>query len=189
MTSPYLSHKWMCTLTAPLVNPVGLTLRPAQPEDLAAIVAIYNAAIPGRQATADTLPISVADRQQWFADHQVPERPLWVATASDDEQQVLGWASFSTFYGRPAYQGTVELAVYVAPDAQGRGIAKMLVSQLLAIAPTLYIHTVLGYVFSHNQPSLALLTGMGFEHWGQLPDVAVLDDQHRSLTILGKKIR
>ncbi|MFC3852596.1 GNAT family N-acetyltransferase [Salinispirillum marinum] len=175
-------------MTAPLPETTELNLRLARQGDLAAIVAIYNAAIPGRQATADTSPVSVEDRLQWFADHQVPERPLWVATPLGDDDAVLGWASFSTFYGRPAYRGTVELAVYVAPDAQGRGIAKALVKQLLIQAPALHIHTVLGYVFSHNHPSLALLTGMGFEPWGQLPHVAVLDDQHRSLTIVGKKI-
>ncbi len=46
-----------------------MTIRDADPADLPAIVAIYNAAIPGRLATADTEPISVASRAAWLAAH------------------------------------------------------------------------------------------------------------------------
>ena len=42
-------------------------LRAARDADLPAIVAIYNAAIPGRQATADTEPVTVKSREAWFA--------------------------------------------------------------------------------------------------------------------------
>ncbi|MFY0664596.1 MAG: N-acetyltransferase [Natronospirillum sp.] len=163
-------------------------LRTASHDDLPGIVAIYNASIPGRLATADTQPITVADREDWFIAHQRPERPLVVAVEDQNDTQILGWACFSNFYGRPAYNGTVELAVYVAPSAQGRGIAKALTQHLLDTAPSIGVHTVLGFVFSHNQPSLKLLTGLGFAPWGGLPDVAILDEDSRSLTIVGRKV-
>jgi phosphinothricin acetyltransferase len=52
-----------------------VTLRDATEADLPAIVAIYNAAIPGRTATADTDPVTVESRREWFAKHspRVPE--------------------------------------------------------------------------------------------------------------------
>ncbi len=43
-----------------------MNLRPATEADLPAIVAIYNATIPGRMVTADTEPVSVDSRQPWF---------------------------------------------------------------------------------------------------------------------------
>ena len=46
--------------------------------DLARIVAIYNEAIPGRMATADTEPVAVSSRLSWFREHTPGRRPLWV---------------------------------------------------------------------------------------------------------------
>jgi phosphinothricin acetyltransferase len=43
-------------------------IRDALPADLAQVVAIYNASIPGRMATADLAPVSVAERRAWFED-------------------------------------------------------------------------------------------------------------------------
>ena len=42
--------------------------RVARPEDLPLIVDIYNSTIASREVTADTEPVSVASRQQWFDD-------------------------------------------------------------------------------------------------------------------------
>jgi len=47
----------------------ALTIRDARADDLARIVAIYNEAIPGRRATADTEPVSVDSRRAWFLEH------------------------------------------------------------------------------------------------------------------------
>jgi L-amino acid N-acyltransferase YncA len=56
-----------------------MTIRDATEDDLPAIVAIYNASIPGHTATADTEPVSIADRRNWFGEHHPDRRPLWVA--------------------------------------------------------------------------------------------------------------
>ena len=42
-----------------------MIIRDATMRDLPRIVEIYNAAVPGRSATADTEPISVASRIAW----------------------------------------------------------------------------------------------------------------------------
>ena len=49
---------------------MGYTLSLAQREDLPEIVAIYNSTVASRQATADLQPVSVAEREAWFAAHQ-----------------------------------------------------------------------------------------------------------------------
>ena len=92
-----------------------MTIRDATEADLSAIVEIYNAAIPGRQATADTEPVSVESRGDWFREHHLERRPLWVAV---DDGAILGWLSFQSFYGRPAYRATAEISVYVSPSKQ-----------------------------------------------------------------------
>ena len=56
-----------------------MPIRHATPADLPAIVAIYNASIPGRMATADIEPVTVAQREEWFRAFDPASRPLWVA--------------------------------------------------------------------------------------------------------------
>jgi len=161
------------------------TIRLARDEDLPAIVAIYNASIPGRLATADTEPVTVDERREWFGAFDEARRPLWVL---EDEGEVRAWLGLRSYYGRPAYHRTVESAVYVAPAHQRRGYAGRLLAHALEAAPGLGIATLLAFVFAHNQPSVALFMRHGFAGWGRLPRVAEIDGEERDLLILGCRL-
>jgi len=162
-------------------------IRHAQLADLPAIVAIYNASIPGRMATADTVAVTVEQREAWFAEFTPSARPLWVY-CDEGETSPLAWLSLRSFYGRPAYHATVEMGVYVAPGAQRQGIARAMVGHALQCAPGLGIKTLLAFVFGHNAASIALFERNGFASWGQLPRVAELDGVERDLVILGSRV-
>jgi len=164
---------------------IRLVVRDATIADLPRIVAIYNESIPGRLATADVEPVTVEQRRSWFERHSPQRRPLWVA---ENEQGIAGWLSFESFYGRPAYDATVELSVYVASGSHRRGIGDRLLRRALDHAPALDVKTALGFIFAHNEPSLALFRRHGFAEWGRYPDIAVLDGVERSLAVLGKRI-
>lgn len=138
-------------------------------------------------ATADTAPVTVAQREAWFGEFGPTLRPLWVYCDAE-YAPVSGWLSLRSFYGRPAYRATVEIGVYVAPAAQRRGIARKLVDHALQQAPALGIRTVLAFVFAHNAPSIALFERFGFASWGRLPQVAELDGVERDLAILGRRV-
>lgn len=160
-------------------------IRPAAAADLPAIVAIYNASIPERLATADTEPVTVAQREEWFRGFDPRSRPIWVL---EEDGAIAGWLGLRSFYGRPAYHRTVEVAVYVAPGARRRGVARALLARALGEAPGLGIATILAFVFAHNRPSVALFERFGFAPWGRLPRVAELDGVERDLAILGRRI-
>ncbi len=162
-----------------------LCIRLATAADLPAIVAIYNAAIPGRMATADLVPVTVASRQSWFADRDMQHYPIWVAVV---DGQPWGWLSLQMFYGRMAYRQTAEVSVYIAPARQRCGVGKALLAHAIATGPTLGLRTLLGLIFSHNLPSLRLFQGMGFEPWGLLPGIADMDGRDRDLAILGLQL-
>jgi phosphinothricin acetyltransferase len=165
--------------------------RIAEQKDLPAIVAIYNSTIASREVTADTEEVSVASRQDWFDAHNPEKRPLWVLEMEMGQnvgKQIIGWLSFSNFYGRPAYSGTVELSVYLHPAARGKGLGIYCLKLAEAHAPQVGVHTLLGFIFGHNTPSLSLFKKMGYQQWAQLPNVANLDGIERDLIILGKRI-
>ena len=162
--------------------------RVARPEDLPAIVDIYNSTIASREVTADTEPVTVASRQQWFDDHDPARRPLWVIHETNHSGPVIGWMSYSNFYGRPAYSGTAEVSIYIAEDWRGKGLGRYCLEQAIEHAPKINVHTLLGFIFGHNAPSLALFQKFGFETWAHLPRVANLDGIERDLIILGKRV-
>jgi L-amino acid N-acyltransferase YncA len=162
-----------------------MPFRVADAHDLPRIVEIYNAAIPGRLATADTEPVTVESRRAWFAEHEPRTRPLLVL---EESGAIAGWVSLQSFYGRPAYRATAEVSAYVAPERQRQGIGRRLVAEALRVAPAAGLNTLLGFVFAHNLPSLRLFEGAGFQRWAHLPAVAVLDGIDRDLCILGRKV-
>lgn len=162
-----------------------LQYRDAVPGDLPQIVEIYNSTIAGRMVTADTSPVTEESRQAWFLAHNPEHRPLWMVY---DGAELVGWISFSSFYGRPAYDGTVEVSIYLAEHTRGKGYGKLVLQHSIDVAPKFGIHTLLGFIFAHNIPSLKLFHAKGFAEWAHLPDVAVLDGQARTLKILGLKV-
>lgn len=167
-------------------NTSGLRYRDATLNDLPVIVEIYNSTVAGRMVTADTEPVSVESKQKWFYEHNTGDRPLWVI--EDETNSIVGWASFQSFYGRPAYNATVEISIYLSQGQRGKGLGKRVLQYCIDKAPALGIKTLLGFIFQHNGPSLKLFQHFGFETWATLPDIAVLDGEERSLVILGKRV-
>jgi len=151
--------------------------------DLPRIVEIYNSTIPSRMVTADTEPVSLESRLPWFEQHRSAQRPLWVV---ERDGRVVAWLGFSSFYGRPAYQRTAELSIYVDQAARSQGLGSALMREALAYAPTVGVDRIVGFVFAHNAPSLALCARLGFERWGLLPGVARLDGVDRDLVVVGR---
>lgn len=165
----------------------NVTIRLAQPNDLARIVEIYNQSVVTKQATADLVPVSVADRQAWFDSH-TGNRPIIVAE-SRDEQPLLGWASLSDLYARPAYHISSEISIYVDEAAKGQGVGKLLLTKLLEVAPSCGVQQIVALIFAHNLPSIGLFQQFGFEEWGLYRQVCDMDGFIADVAILGKSIK
>ena len=164
---------------------VNKMIRIAKQQDLADIVNIYNESIPGRMATADTRPILIESRLAWFDKHTY-QRPLWI---HEKNNEITGWLGLQSFYDRPAYQETVEMSVYIKNKFKQQGIAKNLMVHMLEECPKLNIKTILSFVFSHNIPSINLILHFGFQQWGHLPKVALLDNLEKDVVIYGLRIK
>ena len=160
-------------------------IRDATIEDLPTIIKIYNTSIPGRMATADLEPVTVASRLEWFATHDPKLRPLWVLVEDENIKALL---SFRSFYGRAAYRHTAEISIYVSPDSHRKKIGDRLLLKAIEVAPSLDLKTLVAFIFAHNQPSLNLFKKHEFQQWGYLPQIAELNGIDRDLMILGRKV-
>lgn len=162
-----------------------IEFREAELSDLPRIVEIYNSTIASRMVTADTEPVSVQSRVKWFEEHDSESRPLFIITI---EGETAGWMSFQSFYGRPAYNSTAEISIYIDDYFRGKGIGQISIQKAIEVSPKLGVKTLLGFIFAHNAPSLKLFSKFGFEKWAHLPQVAELDGIERDLIILGKRV-
>lgn len=162
-----------------------MIIRHATEKDLPAIVAIYNASIPGRMATADLQPVSVQSRINWFKNRSPVRHPLWVI---EIEEIIVGWLSFQPFYGRAAYHATAEVSIYIATNYQRRGLGKIFLKEAIRQSPNLGLKTLIGFIFAHNEASLKLFEKFGFERWGHMPGIADIDGVERGLVILGLRV-
>jgi len=162
-----------------------IKIRDAIEADLPAIVEIHNAAIASRISTARLEPVTVESRREWLRAHSPTQYPVWVA---DLNGAIAGWLSFREFLPRCAYRGTVELSVYVSEQFQRRGLGRKLLQEAIGRGPKLGMHSLVGLIFGHNEPSIALFQLAGFERWGLLPGVARIDEIPHDLTIFGRHI-
>lgn len=159
--------------------------RDAAAADLPQIVNIYNSIVAGRMVTADLEPVSVESRLHWFEAHEPMHRPLWMVNVEGAD---VAWVSFQSFYGRPAYNATAEISIYIHERFRGRGIGTNILKHAMSSCAQLQIKTLLGYIFAHNEPSLRLFRKMGFTDWGHFPKIANLDGVERDLIIVGKRV-
>ena len=157
-------------LNSDTLAPDGWTIRPAAEADLPALTAIYNAAVTGTEFTGHLAPLAVEERRAWWQAHQDPRYPILVA---DTGSELLGYASLSQWYDTPVYARTAESSLYLAPNAQGRGLGTTLMRALLSDARRLGHHVILARIWSGNAPSIAMCRKCGYEIIGTQREVGV----------------
>jgi phosphinothricin acetyltransferase len=93
-----------------------------------------------------------------------------VATAKDS-QRILGYATSSAFRPKAAYGTSVEVSVYLAPDAGGRGVGTLLYRALFAALATEDVHRTYAGIAQPNEASTRLHERFGFRYVGTYREV------------------
>lgn len=144
-----------------------IAIRNARPDDAEAIRAIYNAAVVNTTAVFDYEPRSAEAQMVWLAMKAEQDLPVLVAEENDT---VLGYASYGQFRPWPAFQFTVENAIYIAPNRRGQGIGRLLLGELIAVARAHGLRSMVAGITAENTASLALHEKLGFERTGLIRD-------------------
>ena len=158
-----------------------ITVRDAVEADLPAIIDIYNQSIPSGLSTADTHLICVEERRSWFRQFSPKKRPIWVAERAG---KIVGYIYITSFYGgRPAYDKTAEVSLYLAPKAQGQGLGTDLMRRMIDACPQLGVTTLIGMHFDHNEATKRLNDRFGFQQVGYLQEIAEVHGKQRGLLL------
>jgi 2-haloacid dehalogenase len=144
-------------------------VRTAEDSDAEQLIAIYNHYVMTGGATFDLDPVPV-DRAAEFFEHYGATGPHRLLVATIDGR-VAGYATSGQLRSRPAYDASVEVTVYLAPDAGGRGIGSMLYQQLLADLAAEGLHRALAVIAQPNPASVALHRRFGFTDVGVMHEV------------------
>ena len=153
-----------------------MQIRIAAVDDLPRIVAIYNQAVLQGNCTADTDPLQVEERKEWFREHSPDHYPIFVMR-DEKNQQISGWCSLTAHRrGRKALARVAEISYYVDQQQRGQGIGKRLIEHAIQEAPQHGLRNLFAILLDTTTISIGLLERYGFSQLGHLPDIAEFPD-------------
>ena len=144
-----------------------IKIRRAVFSDLENILEIINHEILHGTAIYDYEPRDFETQKAWFDDKNANDLPVLVAEFEND---TIGFATYGSFRPKVAYQYTVEHSVYVAEEFIGKGVGKLLLSELIKVAQQQKLHTMIGVIDSSNEGSIAFHKKHGFEVAGVIKE-------------------
>jgi len=153
-----------------------LLIRPSTPADLPAITAVYSWNVMNGTGTFELDAPDLAEMTRRRDDVLSKGLPWLVA---ERDGQVLGYAYANHFRPRKAYRFCLEDSIYLSQEAQGQGVGKLLLAELLsqceargarqmlavigdsANGGSVGVHRALGFV----QTGLIASAGWKFDRW------------------------
>jgi len=144
-----------------------MLIRPATLQDQPGILTIYNESVLNSTATFDTDPRTPEKQVEWFNRHKA-NHPVLVA---EENGQIAGWASLSPWSDRCAYDSTVEVSVYLAPEHRGKGLGFQLLQLVTEAGRKAGNHTVISRISSDNLASIRIHEKAGYSMVGTMKEV------------------
>ncbi|MFP8960672.1 GNAT family N-acetyltransferase [Streptomyces nanhaiensis] len=146
-------------------------VRAGEEGDLPDLTNIYNHYVRETPVTFDVEPLTADARRPWLLSHP-KDGPHRLLVALDAESnRLLGYATSSPFRPKPAYSTSVEVSVYLAPDACGRGVGTLLYEHLFEALGGEDVHRAYAGIAQPNEASVRLHARFGFRHIGTYGEV------------------
>ena len=158
-------------------------IRPAEADDIAAIVAIYNDVMQTSFTIWREEPTSATERQEWLAETSTMGYPVLVTT---DASGVLGFIAAEPFRSWPGYAATWEHSVHVRRDMRSRGVGGCLLDAMEATLRARGAHVIVAGIDSENEGSLRFHARAGFRETGRMPEVGQMRGSWRDLVLVQK---
>lgn len=156
-------------------------IRPAEINDLPEILEIVNHNILHSTAIYDYDTRSLADMEVWFSDRQ---KDNWPVVVAELDSKIVGYATYGTFRFKVGFRFTVEHSVYVAENFNGKGIGKLLLTELINLAKEQGFHTMIGCIDAENKGSIEFHRKFGFTEEGVLKQTGYKFDRWLDLLFM-----
>ncbi|OWR30940.1 GNAT family N-acetyltransferase [Saccharibacillus sp. O23] len=163
----------------------SLVVRPAETQDLEAILRVYNQGIEDRIATLESEAKDPAYMQNWWLEHQ-GRYPILVA---EQGSEIVGWAALNRYSQRCAYDRVADLSVYVARPARGTGVGSRLLPELERAACEHGFHKIVLLTFAFNEAGQRLYRKAGYREVGIFEEHGLLDGRKIDVRIMEKLLK
>ncbi|WP_342599315.1 N-acetyltransferase family protein [Psychrobacillus sp. FSL H8-0483] len=154
-------------------------IRHCQEKDLNDILEIYNDAIINSTAVYTYSPSTLKDRGSWFKQKMEDGYPVLVL---EENNKVIGFATFGPFRPWPAYKYTIEHSVYVHKDYRKKGIGTALLKEIIEIANKENYATLIAGIDATNVQSIKTHERLGFTFSGTIQKVGFKFDRWLDLS-------
>ncbi|BBB89477.1 MAG TPA: N-acetyltransferase family protein [Methylomusa anaerophila] len=140
-------------------------IRYARHDDLHTIMEIYNDAIVNTTAVYHYKPQTIEDRISWYEQKVRDGFPVLVF---EENNLVVGFATYGPFRAWPAYKYTIEHSVYVHKNHRGKHIGTKLMRELIKIADERGFATLVAGIDASNEGSRFMHEKLGFRYSGTI---------------------
>jgi len=140
-------------------------IRRAVESDLIKILEIYNDAVLNTTAVYTYNVQTLEKRRLWFQKKTEDQLPVLVF---EENNEVLGFATYAPFRAWPAYKYTIEHSVYVDTGSRKLGIGSALVKEIISMADEQKYATIVGGIDAFNENSIKMHVKLGFEYSGTI---------------------
>ncbi len=158
-----------------------ILIRPANTNDLESILCILNDEIKFGTSVYDYKEKSLSDIQTWYQEKRKHKFPVLVAQINNE---VIGYSTYGYFRPREGYQFSIEHSVYLSKNSQGKGVGKLLMDNLIAIAIDQGFHRMLAVVDANNIGSCRFHEKLGFKEVGKMTEVGYKFDKWLDVIIM-----
>ena len=163
-----------------------LLIRPSTPTDLPAITAIYGWNVLNGTGTFELDVPDLAEMTRRRDDVLSKGLP-WIVVERCGV--VLGYAYANHFRPRKAYRFCLEDSLYLAADAKGQGLGRLLLAELMAQCEALGARQMLAVIGdSQNLGSVGVHRTLGFEHVGVMKSAGWKFERWLDVVIMQKAL-
>jgi phosphinothricin acetyltransferase len=143
-------------------------IRELEEKDCAGIAEIYNHYIRNSLISFETHEI---DSDEILARVKKSRALGLYWLVYEDNDQIIGYTYASQWNARGAYKNTVEVSIYLSPDAVGNGRGSMLYSELFKRLHNESLHTAIGCIALPNPESVGLHEKFGMKKVAHFSEV------------------
>jgi L-amino acid N-acyltransferase YncA len=161
-----------------LLSAVDTMIRDLEPLDWQEVARIFAEGIRSGNATFE---LESPSWEAWDAAHSQ------IRVVAELEGRVVGWAALSPKSTRHCYRGVAESSVYVEEAAQGRGVGRALMDEVIARSEAAGIWTLEAGIFPENKASLRLHLGCGFRLVGVRERLGEANGEFRDVLLLERR--
>lgn len=101
--------------------------------------------------------------------------------------EIVGWIALSPVSRRECYSGVAEVSIYVAGEARGQGLGKLLLQEAIRASEAGGIWTLQAVIYPTNVQSVRLHEGCGFRVVGRRERIAQREGVWRDTLLLERR--